>query len=103
MSSTGCRARTDSFGAARLLPTRSLRSPAVPGRTSKPAFTTMNPVLSAEDQVRAGDPAQALQLLQDRVRAKPGDAKLRIFLFQLLCVLGQWQRALNQLNVAAEL
>ena len=26
-----------------------------------------------------------------------------IFLFQLLCVLGQWDRALTQLNVAAEL
>ena len=29
--------------------------------------------------------------------------KLRIFLFQLLCVLGQWERALNQLNVASGL
>ena len=29
--------------------------------------------------------------------------KLRVFLFQLLCVLGQWERALTQLNVAAEL
>ena len=29
--------------------------------------------------------------------------KLRVFLFQLLCVLGQWERALNQLNVASEL
>jgi len=63
----------------------------------------MNPILSAEDHLRAGDPAQALMLLQDQVRAKPGDAKLRVFLFQLLCVLGQWERALAQLNVAAEL
>ena len=37
------------------------------------------------------------------MRAKPQDAKLRVFLFQLLCVLGQWDRALNQLNVAAQL
>jgi type VI secretion system protein ImpE len=37
------------------------------------------------------------------VRAKPADAKLRVFLFQLLCVHGQWQRALNQLKVASEL
>jgi type VI secretion system protein ImpE len=28
---------------------------------------------------------------------------LRVFLFQLLCVVGQWERALNQLNVVAEL
>lgn len=63
----------------------------------------MNPVLSAEDQLRAGDPVQALKLLQERIRAQPGDARLRVFLFQLLCVLGQWQRARTQLNVAAEL
>jgi len=37
------------------------------------------------------------------VRANPADARLRIFLFQLLAVLGNWERALNQLNVAAEL
>ena len=30
-------------------------------------------------------------------------ADLRVFLFQLLSVLGQWERALNQLNVAADL
>ncbi len=63
----------------------------------------MNAILAPEDCLRAGDPAQALKLLQDQIRAKPGDAKLRVFLFQLLCVLGQWERALNQLNVAAEL
>jgi type VI secretion system protein ImpE len=56
-----------------------------------------------EDSLRAGDPQQALKLLQDQIRGKPGDAKLRVFLFQLLCVLGQWERALNQLNVATEL
>jgi type VI secretion system protein ImpE len=57
----------------------------------------------AELALRDGDPQQALKLLQDQVRAKPGDAKLRVFLFQLLCVLGQWDRALNQLNVAGEM
>jgi type VI secretion system protein ImpE len=57
----------------------------------------------AEDRVKDGDPAGALVLLQQEVRAKPADPKLRVFLFQLLCVLGQWDRALNQLKVAAEL
>ena len=37
------------------------------------------------------------------MRAKPADAKLRVFLAQLLLVLGQWERSLNQLNVASEL
>ena len=63
----------------------------------------MNALLAPEDSLRAGDPVQALKLLQDQIRAKPGDAKLRVFLFQLLCILGQWERALNQLNVATEL
>src|SRR4030095_11101117 len=51
----------------------------------------------------ANDPAGALQALSDEVRAKPADSKLRVFMAQLLCVLGQWERALNQLSVAAEL
>jgi type VI secretion system protein ImpE len=58
---------------------------------------------SAEDQLRAGAPLEALKLLQEQVRAKPQDAKLRVFLFQLLCVLGQWERALTQLETAAAL
>lgn len=58
---------------------------------------------SAAEALKQGDAPLALKLLQDQVRAKPGDAKLRVFLFQLLCVLGQWDRALNQLNVAGEM
>ena len=57
----------------------------------------------AEQALRAGDTMGALKLLQEQVRAKPADAKLRVFLFQLLSVLGQWDRALNQLTVASEL
>ena len=63
----------------------------------------MNPALAAETCLRDGDPVRALKLLQAQVRTRPGDAKLRIFLFQLLCVLGQWQRALTQLDTAASL
>ena len=58
---------------------------------------------AAEESLKDGDPAAALEHLQERVRATPADPKLRIFLFQLLCVLGHWDRALNQLKVAAEL
>jgi len=53
--------------------------------------------------LRNGDPAAALTQLQAQVRANPGDARLRIFLFQLLCVRGEWERALNQLKIATEL
>ena len=58
---------------------------------------------AAEQALRDGDATRALKLLTEQVRAHPQDAKLRVFLFQLLCVLGQWDRALNQLNVSLEL
>lgn len=55
------------------------------------------------DLLKAGDPEAALAALSAQVRAKPGDAKLRIFLFQLLCILGDWKRAVTQLKLCAEL
>lgn len=63
----------------------------------------MNPVQAAEQALSNGDVDEALGFLQAGVRARPGDAALRVFLFQLLAVLGQWERALTQLNVAADL
>ena len=53
--------------------------------------------------LKAGQLGQTLQLLQQDVRKRPDDAKLRVFLFQVLAVLGQWDRALTQLGVIAEL
>ena len=58
---------------------------------------------AAEERLKSGDPVAALARLQEDVRAQPADARLRIFLFQLLCVVGQWERALNQLKVASSL
>ncbi len=59
--------------------------------------------MTPEDHLKAGDPESALTALQALVRAKPADPKLRIFLFQLLCVLGDWKRAITQLKVCGEL
>ncbi len=59
--------------------------------------------MSAEELVRSGDLSGALKALQDEIRNNPGEAKLRIFLSQLLCVLGDWKRAVAQLKVSAEL
>jgi type VI secretion system protein ImpE len=59
--------------------------------------------MQAEELLRQGGPAEALEKLQEEVRNNPSDPKLRVFLFQLLCVLGQWERAMTQLNVAADL
>ena len=47
--------------------------------------------------------SEALEALQGQVRAEPAEARHRVFLFQLLSVLGQWDRALTQLNVAGEM
>jgi len=44
-----------------------------------------------------------LKRLQGEVRQHPEDGKLRTYLFQLLAVNGEWQRALNQLQVSAQL
>lgn len=63
----------------------------------------MNNASLAEQSLREGDPARALQQLQDQVRAHPEDARLRIFLFQLLAVLGQWERAREQVALAGRI
>jgi type VI secretion system protein ImpE len=59
--------------------------------------------LQAEKNLNQGDLSATLADLQAQIRKKPTDAKLRIFLFQLLSVLGQWGRALAQLNVVGDL
>jgi type VI secretion system protein ImpE len=56
-----------------------------------------------KEHIAAGRPREALALLQTQVRSAPADVKLRIFLFQLLCVMGQWSRAATQLEVCGEL
>src|SRR5258706_1494521 len=62
-----------------------------------------DPRTDAEQILRSGDPRAGLATLTEAVRAKPSDASLRIFLSQLLCVLGQWDRARTQLNVVADM
>lgn len=59
--------------------------------------------MSAQTLINDGDLQAALKALQDTVRTDPSNAKHRIFLFQLLTVLGNWPRALTQLDVAGKL
>lgn len=59
--------------------------------------------MSAEQSLREGRIEEALAQLQDQVRKDPARPDLRVFLFQLLAVTGQWDRALNQLDVAGEM
>jgi type VI secretion system protein ImpE len=58
---------------------------------------------TAEQAIRDGDLDAALTNLQAAIRQEPAKASLRIFLFQLLSVLGQWDRAQTQLELSAEL
>ena len=57
----------------------------------------------AEELLREGKLEEALAALQDQVRAEPAKADLRMFLFQILSIMGNWERAITQLNVAAEM
>ncbi len=57
----------------------------------------------AQDHLKAGDLNAAKDALQTAVRADPSALKLRVFLFQLLCVTGEWKRAITQLKLCAEL
>jgi type VI secretion system protein ImpE len=57
----------------------------------------------AQDYLKDGDLAETLSAVKESVRDEPTRAENRTFLFQLLAVTGDWERALNQLNVAGEL
>ena len=59
--------------------------------------------MTAADLIRQGLPTQALEALQGEIRQNPADPRLRIFLFQLNCILGRWDKALTQLQVVASL
>ena len=59
--------------------------------------------MTPEEHLKSGDLAATLTALEDKVRADPANPSLRVFLFQLLCVLGDWKRAINQLKVSAEM
>jgi type VI secretion system protein ImpE len=59
--------------------------------------------MTAEEYIRTGDLDGALRVLHDSIKKNPSDSKLRVFLFQLLCVNGQWEKALTQLSLVADL
>ena len=59
--------------------------------------------MDAQVSLSQGKLEETLLQLQATVRSDPSNVKHRIFLFQLLAVMGQWDRALTQLNVAGEL
>ncbi len=60
-------------------------------------------IKTAEEHIQNGNLAEARAELQSGIRENPSNPAYRVFLFQLLCVAGDWERALTQLNVAADL
>ena len=59
--------------------------------------------MTAEEYIRAGDLDGAMASVRDAIKKDPADSKLRIFLFQLLSVTGDWEKALTQLNLIADI
>src|ERR1700720_2678964 len=59
--------------------------------------------MTAEQFLKDGRPEEALKDLQKAVRDEPANPKPRVFLFQLLSVLGDWKRADTQLKVLADM
>lgn len=52
--------------------------------------------------LRSGDVDGARAALVEIVRSRPGDDKARMFLFQLLCVTGEWAKARKQLEALVQ-
>lgn len=63
----------------------------------------MTHVSSAKELVQSGDVAQGIEQLKADIRKDPSNPDLRLFLFQLFCIVGKWEKAMTQLNVTADL
>jgi type VI secretion system protein ImpE len=59
--------------------------------------------MTAEEFLKVGRLDEALNTIQDVVREDPANPRPRIFLFQLLGVVGEWRRAGTQLRVLSEM
>ena len=58
---------------------------------------------AAEEALKQGDLKACREALFKHVRGAPEDAGARAFLFQFLCVIGDWDRAKKQLEILAEM
>jgi type VI secretion system protein ImpE len=59
--------------------------------------------MTPQDCLREGQLAEALALTKNQIRSEPSVSRHRILLFQLSVVIGEWEKALNQLDVIAGL
>lgn len=58
--------------------------------------------MTAQELWKAGQLDEAIQALNGELRNDPANAKKRIFLFELLCFAGQFDRAEKQLEILAQ-
>ncbi len=58
---------------------------------------------SPDELIKAGDIAGARAALIEEVRTRPDDRKARMFLSQVLLVLGEWDKALTHMKTLANL
>ena len=58
---------------------------------------------SPEDLLKEGKIGECLGQLKEQIRNDPANAKLRTFLFQVDCVIGDWKGALKQLAVLKDM
>jgi type VI secretion system protein ImpE len=75
----------------------------MPIRPLSLANGSVSPPVSARELLQAGKLLDALEQVKQDVRKNPREASLRTFLFQMFCITGEWDRALTQASVAAEL
>lgn len=59
--------------------------------------------MSAAEALHEGRLEEAIAQVKQQVRDDPAEVKHRIFLFQLMAVRGEWERALTQLEVIGEM
>jgi type VI secretion system protein ImpE len=59
--------------------------------------------MNAREFLTTGDLTHAIERAQQDVRARPLDSQDRMFLFELLCFAGQWDRATLQLDTLEQL
>ena len=62
---------------------------------------TISIQMRSAELVQSGQLEDGLKALQAEIRDKPEDIRQRVFLFQLDCVLGLLDKALNQLQAVA--
>jgi len=56
-----------------------------------------------DEDVRQGRLEEALAGLESAIRKAPSDSKNRVLLFQILSLMGRWERAMTQLKVLGEM